>query len=137
MKSRTLALMRLRRVLCRSRLCAAVCALPDRMPSTNASPATAISVRHSTRIPRPKMKRSRSFAKRSRSLPICSRTLNFGLALLRAGKTAEGIAELVKRPEAGPSIPHTWFNLGIAYKKAGEEEKAIAAVRADGQAGAG
>src|SRR5215207_8596393 len=51
--------------------------------------------------------------------------LNFGLALLRAGKTAEGIAELVKVQQQDPSIPHTWFNLGISYKKAGEQEKAI------------
>lgn len=52
--------------------------------------------------------------------------LNFGLALLRAGKTAEGIAELIRVQKQDPAIPHTWFNLGIAYKKAGEEDKAIA-----------
>jgi len=51
--------------------------------------------------------------------------LNYGLALLRAGKTAEGIAELRKVQKQDPSIPHTWFNLGIAYKKAGEQEAAI------------
>ncbi len=51
--------------------------------------------------------------------------LNYGLALLRAGKTAEGIAELRKVQKQDPSIPHTWFNLGIAYKKAGEQEDAI------------
>src|SRR5215203_5636051 len=51
--------------------------------------------------------------------------LNYGLALLRAGKTAEGIAELVKVQQQDPSIPHTWFNLGISYKKAGEQAKAI------------
>jgi tetratricopeptide (TPR) repeat protein len=51
--------------------------------------------------------------------------LNYGLALLRAGKTAEGIAELIKVQKQDPSIPHTWFNLGIAYKKAGEQNKAI------------
>ena len=51
--------------------------------------------------------------------------LNFGLALLRAGKTPQGIAELVKVQKQDPSIPHTWFNLGIAYKKAGEQEKAL------------
>ena len=33
-----------------------------------------------------------------------------------------------------PSIPHTWFNLGIAYKKDSQYEKAIVAVRADGEA---
>jgi tetratricopeptide (TPR) repeat protein len=51
--------------------------------------------------------------------------LNYGLALLRAGKTAEGIAELRKVQKQDPSIPHTWFNLGIAYKKAGEQDTAI------------
>src|SRR3954453_814836 len=49
--------------------------------------------------------------------------LNYGLALLREGKTAEGITELVRVQKQDPSIPHTWFNLGIAYKKAGEEDK--------------
>jgi Tfp pilus assembly protein PilF len=51
--------------------------------------------------------------------------LNYGLALLRAGKTAEGITELAKVQKHDASIPHTWFNLGIAYKKAGEQDKAI------------
>lgn len=52
--------------------------------------------------------------------------LNFGLALLRAGKTAEGIAELEKVQKADPSLPHTWFNLGLVFKKQGESEKATA-----------
>ncbi len=51
--------------------------------------------------------------------------LNYGLALLRGGKTAEGIAELEKVQAQDPSIPHTWFNLGIAYKKAGQHARAI------------
>ncbi len=51
--------------------------------------------------------------------------LNYGLALLRAGKTQEGIAELEQVQKQQPDIPHTWFNLGIEYKKAGEQEKAI------------
>src|SRR6478735_7977695 len=51
--------------------------------------------------------------------------LNFGLALLRAGKTAEGVTELLKVQKQAPTIPHTWFNLGVAYKKAGDQEKAI------------
>ena len=52
--------------------------------------------------------------------------VNYGLALLRAGKTDEGIAELQKAQQQDPKIPHPWFNLGIAYKKAGEYDKAIA-----------
>ncbi len=43
--------------------------------------------------------------------------LNYGLALLRAGKTDEGIAELERVQAQYPTIPHTWFNLGIQYKK--------------------
>lgn len=52
--------------------------------------------------------------------------LNYGLALLRAGKTAEGIEELKRVQKQDPALPHTWFNLGIQFKKAGEAEQAIA-----------
>lgn len=51
--------------------------------------------------------------------------VNYGLALLRAGKTAEGIAELQRAQRQDPSIPHTWFNLGIAFKKDSQYDKAI------------
>ena len=51
---------------------------------------------------------------------------NYALALLRAGKTADGIAELERAQKQDPSIPHTWFNLGIAFKKESQYEKAIA-----------
>ncbi|MEJ2077685.1 MAG: tetratricopeptide repeat protein [Acidobacteriota bacterium] len=49
--------------------------------------------------------------------------VNYGLALLRAGKTDEGIQELLAAQKADPRIPHTWFNLGIVYKKAAQYEK--------------
>jgi tetratricopeptide (TPR) repeat protein len=52
--------------------------------------------------------------------------LNYGLALLRAAKTADAIAVLQKVQQQDPAIPHTWFNLGIAYKKDSQYEKAIA-----------
>ncbi len=52
--------------------------------------------------------------------------LNYGLSLLRAGRTKEGIAELEAVQKADPAIPHTWFNLGIEYKRQGESERAIA-----------
>lgn len=52
--------------------------------------------------------------------------LNYGLALLRAAKIKEGIAELEAVQKADPSLPHTWFNLGIEFKKQGETDKAIA-----------
>jgi Tfp pilus assembly protein PilF len=51
--------------------------------------------------------------------------VNYGLALLRAGKTEDGIKELEQAQKQDPSIPHTWFNLGIAFKKASEYERAI------------
>src|SRR5580698_2836265 len=34
--------------------------------------------------------------------------LNYGLALLRAGKTREGVEELEKAQKQDPKIPHTW-----------------------------
>jgi len=51
--------------------------------------------------------------------------LNHGLALLRADRTKEGIAELEMVQKQDPSIPHTWFNLGMAYKKEHRYEDAI------------
>src|SRR5712692_623666 len=42
--------------------------------------------------------------------------LNYGLALLRAGDAAAGIAQLEKAQKLAPKLPHTWFNLGIALK---------------------
>lgn len=52
--------------------------------------------------------------------------LNYGLALLRAGHTAEGIAELERVQREDPALPHTWFNLGIAWKQESQYEKALA-----------
>lgn len=52
--------------------------------------------------------------------------VNYGLALLKAGKTAEGVAELEKAQKQDPRVPHTWFNLGIAYKRDADYERAIA-----------
>jgi tetratricopeptide (TPR) repeat protein len=51
--------------------------------------------------------------------------LNYGLALLRAGKTPEAITQLEAVQKHDPSLPHSWFNLGITYKKQGEHEKAL------------
>lgn len=50
--------------------------------------------------------------------------VNYGLALLRAGKTDDGLAELNKVQKQDPRLPHTWFNLGIVYRKNGEVDKA-------------
>jgi len=51
--------------------------------------------------------------------------INYGLALLHAGQTDAGAAELLKAQKQDPSIPHTWFNLGIVYKHAADYDKAI------------
>ena len=51
--------------------------------------------------------------------------LNYGLALLRAAKTADAIAQLQRVQQEHPELPHTWFNLGIAYKRESQYEKAI------------
>src|SRR4051794_21105208 len=50
--------------------------------------------------------------------------LNYGLALLRAGRTTEAVAMLQEVQRNEPKLPHTWFNLGIFYKKNGEEPQA-------------
>jgi tetratricopeptide (TPR) repeat protein len=51
--------------------------------------------------------------------------LNYGLALLRAGDTGPGVAELEKVQRQDPSLPHTWFNLGVVFKKEGDYHRAI------------
>src|SRR5215813_7489629 len=52
--------------------------------------------------------------------------VNYGLALLRAGKTAEGIAELEKAQKQDSKLPHSWFNLAIAYKRQADFDRAMA-----------
>ncbi|HEV2989417.1 MAG TPA: FG-GAP-like repeat-containing protein, partial [Candidatus Angelobacter sp.] len=51
--------------------------------------------------------------------------VNYGLALLRAGKTQDAIQELTKAQKEDSSIPHTWFNLGMAYKKEFDHQHAV------------
>src|SRR5215472_1711724 len=52
--------------------------------------------------------------------------LNFALALMHAGKQAEGVELLRQVQKSAPELPHTWFNLGIYYKKGGDTGPAIA-----------
>jgi tetratricopeptide (TPR) repeat protein len=52
--------------------------------------------------------------------------VNYGLALLRAGKTGEGLAELERAQKQDPLIPHTWFNIAIVHKKNSQYDLAIA-----------
>lgn len=66
------------------------------------------------------------FRKAMQLAPGSSREeLNYGLALLRAGKTPEGIAQLQAVQKKDPRLPHTYFNLGVEFKKQGESAKAL------------
>lgn len=51
--------------------------------------------------------------------------LNYALALLRAGQSADAVKLLVDVQKRDPQLPHTWFNLGIYYKKSGDTALAI------------
>jgi tetratricopeptide (TPR) repeat protein len=52
--------------------------------------------------------------------------LNYALALLRAsGHDEEAIRGLQEVQRQDPSLPHTWFNLGIYYKRQGDANRAI------------
>ncbi len=48
-----------------------------------------------------------------------------GLGFCEPGRRIQGMAELLKAQKQDPTNPHTWFNLGIAYKHAGDNDKAI------------
>ncbi|HUA21797.1 MAG TPA: FG-GAP-like repeat-containing protein [Bryobacteraceae bacterium] len=53
--------------------------------------------------------------------------LNYALALLKVrGREEEAIKLLQEVQRQDPSLPHTWFNLGIYYKHQGDAERAIA-----------
>ncbi len=51
--------------------------------------------------------------------------LNYALALMHGNRAPEGVALLENVQRLDPSLPHTWFNLGIYYKKSDQPEKAI------------
>ncbi len=55
--------------------------------------------------------------------------VNYGMALLRIGKNDLAVQELLQAQKQDPSLPYTWFNLGIFYKHGGEYEKAIVQFR--------
>ena len=52
--------------------------------------------------------------------------LNYALALLRQGDDPGATARLEAVQKRDPKLPHSWFNLGIVYKKANETAKALA-----------
>jgi tetratricopeptide (TPR) repeat protein len=52
--------------------------------------------------------------------------LNYALALIHGGKAAEGVAVLKDVQRRDPKLPHTWFNLGIYYRKNGDAEPSVA-----------
>src|SRR5580700_11137478 len=52
--------------------------------------------------------------------------LNYALALLKVqGREEEAIKLLQDVQRQDPSLPHTWFNLGIYYKRQGDAKRAI------------
>src|SRR4051794_21871339 len=51
--------------------------------------------------------------------------LNYGLALLRAAKAKEAVTVLENVQKEDASLPHTWFNLGIYYKREGQFDTAL------------
>jgi Flp pilus assembly protein TadD len=51
--------------------------------------------------------------------------LNYALALLHGNHADEGVALLEQVQRLDPSLPYTWFNLGIFYKKSGQLDKAL------------
>jgi tetratricopeptide (TPR) repeat protein len=53
--------------------------------------------------------------------------LNYALALLRVkGREEEAVTRLEEVQRQDPTLPHTWFNLGIYYKHQGDAQRAIA-----------
>src|SRR5580700_4216765 len=55
--------------------------------------------------------------------------LNYALALIHGNRVPEGVALLEQVQRLDPSLPHTWFNLGLYYKKSDQPEKALAEFR--------
>src|ERR1700691_5171481 len=52
--------------------------------------------------------------------------VNSGLALLPAGKTKKGIAELERAQKRAPKLPPTWSTLDVPFKKEGNQAPAVA-----------
>src|ERR1700685_1559359 len=53
--------------------------------------------------------------------------LNYALALLKVpGREQEAVELLRQVQRQDPTLPHTWFNLGIYYKHQGDAKQAIA-----------
>src|SRR3954453_6984388 len=55
-----------------------------------------------------------------------SEKLNYALGLLRGNRADEGVALLQDVQRRDPSLPHTWFNLGLHYKQSNELDQAAA-----------
>jgi tetratricopeptide (TPR) repeat protein len=65
------------------------------------------------------------FERALRQNPSTRERLNYGLALLRAGRNEDAVRELLAVQKAAPELPHTYFNLGVYYKKDGQPGAAI------------
>ncbi|HEY6346820.1 MAG TPA: FG-GAP-like repeat-containing protein [Bryobacteraceae bacterium] len=69
----------------------------------------------------------REFREALRLAPNSAREkVNYALALLRAGgHDEEAVRLLLDAQRQDPGLPHTWFNLGIYYKRQGDGNRAI------------
>lgn len=78
--------------------------------------------------PTTKAEAAREFQAALKLAPDSTREkLNYGLALLRIeGREAEAVKLLEEVQRTDPSLPHTWFNLGIYYKRQGDAARAVA-----------
>ena len=52
--------------------------------------------------------------------------LNYALAMLHGNRVPEAVTLLEQVQRLDPKLPHTWFNLGVYYKKSDQPEKALA-----------
>ncbi len=79
--------------------------------------------------PTTKQEAVREFQQGARTLPPDSarEKLNYALALLPSfgGYDEEAVRRLQQVQHQDPSLPHTWFNLGIYYKRQGDANRAI------------
>ena len=77
------------------------------------------------------MKRSRTFARPSRSIRITSEALNnLGVALAAKGRFDEAIQNYHQAIRTNPNLPDTFYNLGLTLNQLGRTREAVDSYRA-------